>query len=604
MSIEDYLITKDPYRSTSLRPAWPHPLQLQHAAELQTRLAPLSDDISTILRGHGLPEDTLFLPYHATKADYPGGDQQVNLLYVRLRRDDEMPPRLEPVQGDLVKFLLEKGIDDVHVEIVNLDLCFSPSLFPLHPQAPIVIGFDRIKSHLVDILQQTLSSSWRLLCPFDVGSTEKEARPTLVVMVEPCTPGDWYNLSVSLKTTMRKAMEDQGDQDFEVEFLPGDLSYLSGGVSFENRIKTGETPAMGWSVGIRGDEGAGTFGGYTTLSQGGKVVKGVLTNYHVIRPSLNDQNSAILQRLDQHGRLGETVIQIESLAQPDRNATLADLDAEVGGIHARIQLYDDRIKERELMEARVPPSLLEMKNVNNQALPPLVEKRKIFEPKPHLLGEVMVTSGKAILGKKISDWAFIKLDGTASHYFKPNKMFAVPEEHQPRRYDPNLGRPLPEGSPLTEFGTLERGGYYVKLGRSTGVTAGICHGALACCHWTGSNRLRFDHNGRKTELSESVTEEFIIMSKTTDQAEYRQSSFAEKGDSGAFVVDIEGKICGLLYGATYGHYGPPGKTHFYANAGLSMNVPDLINSVKLRTVPRADNRKPKGPPSELGLPGY
>ena len=137
---------------------------------------------------------------------------------------------------------------------------------------------------------------------------------------------------------------------------------------------------------------------------------------------------------------------------------------------------------------------------------PLFEKRKIFEPMPHLLGEVMATSGKAILGRIISDWVFTKLDDTAYHYFKPNKMFAVPEEHQPHRYDPNLGRIRPECSPLTEFGTLEKGGYYAKLGRSTGVTGGICHGVLACCHWTGSNRLRFDHNGRKTELSESAIE--------------------------------------------------------------------------------------------------
>lgn len=35
-------------------------------------------------------------------------------------------------------------------------------------------------------------------------------------MVEPHTPGDWYNLSISLKTTMRKAMGDERDQDFEV----------------------------------------------------------------------------------------------------------------------------------------------------------------------------------------------------------------------------------------------------------------------------------------------------------------------------------------------------------------------------------------------------
>lgn len=78
------------------------------------------------------------------------------------------------------------------------------------------------------------------------------------------------------------------------------------------------------------------------------------------------------------------------------------------------------------------------------------------------------------------------------------------------------------------------------------------------------------------------------MSKTTDQAEYRQSLFAEKGS-----------VWGHLWPLR-----PPGKTHFYANAGLSMNVPDLINSIKLRTVPWADNGKPKGPPAELGLTGY
>lgn len=124
----------------------------------------------------------------------------------------------------------------------------------------------------------------------------------------------------------------------------------------------------------------------------------------------------------------------------------------------------------------------------------------------------MATSGKTILGKRITNWAFIKLDGTAYHYFKPNEiLFVVPEEHQPRHYDPNLDASYQNlGSPLTGFDTLEKGGYYVKLGRSTGVIGGICHGALACCHWTGSNRPRFDYNERKTGLSESVTEEIII----------------------------------------------------------------------------------------------
>lgn len=93
------------------------------------------------------------------------------------------------------------------------------------------------------------------------------------------------------------------------------------------------------------------------------------------------------------------------------------------------------------------------------------------------------------------------------------------------------------------------------------------------------------------------------MSQTTGQAEHQQSSFAEDGDSESLVLNIEGKICGLLYGATNGFYCPPGKRHLYANAGLAINLPGLTNSIKLRTVPRDDNGAPNGPPAELGLPG-
>ena len=65
------------------------------------------------------------------------------------------------------------------------------------------------------------------------------------------------------------------------------------------------------------------------------------------------------------------MITIESLSQQDCNATLANLDTEVDGIHARVQLHDNRNKERELMRAMVPPILVEMMDVNKEALPPL-----------------------------------------------------------------------------------------------------------------------------------------------------------------------------------------------------------------------------------------
>lgn len=137
-------------------------------------------------------------------------------------------------------------------------------------------------------------------------------------------------------------------------------------------------------------------------------------------------------------------------------------------------------------------------------------------------------SGKAVLGRRIMDWAFVGLtEEAAERFFGPNKMFAVPDDQAPKKYDSSLGPPIPEGTPLTEFGSLEKGKYYLKLGRSTGVTAGICNGALACCSWTGRNTRRYDHNGKPVDVSQEVTEEFVIVSKKRQRSEYEQASFAE-----------------------------------------------------------------------------
>lgn len=49
--------------------------------------------------------------------------------------------------------------------------------------------------------------------------------------------------------------------DVDIEFLPGNLSLLCGGVSYDKRLNYQGTPEMGSSIGIRGDDGEGTLGG-------------------------------------------------------------------------------------------------------------------------------------------------------------------------------------------------------------------------------------------------------------------------------------------------------------------------------------------------------
>lgn len=86
------------------------------------------------------------------------------------------------------------------------------------------------------------------------------------------------------------------------------------------------------------------------------------------------------------------------------------------------------------------------------------------------------------------------------------------------------------------------------------------------------------------------------MSKNKSHNKAQQSSFAEPGDAGSFIVDIEGKFCGVLYGSTSSFLGPRDKPH-YANAGLVMDIGDIANSIKLHSI--ASNRLP----AQLCLPG-
>lgn len=93
------------------------------------------------------------------------------------------------------------------------------------------------------------------------------------------------------------------------------------------------------------------------------------------------------------------------------------------------------------------------------------------------------TSAKAFLEKVLMDWAVVELTDESPKSSKPNELIRVPAEHRPEEYGPSLGSLLPEGRPLIGLGPLEKGGYYLNLGRSTGVTGDIFHGALACCQW-------------------------------------------------------------------------------------------------------------------------
>lgn len=168
MPLERYLIKTDPYRPTSLPGAWLFSLRLDLVPDLRRRILPLEKDIFRILYAHDFPHSLRFAAFLATKPRYPGGDVPINLLCVSLNPHDYMytpsPSRLGPAKDELFELFRRSGIE-MHVDIYNINYTFCPCLFGILPDDPAVAAFEKAKHRLVEILNQRLGSSWKVLMP-------------------------------------------------------------------------------------------------------------------------------------------------------------------------------------------------------------------------------------------------------------------------------------------------------------------------------------------------------------------------------------------------------------------------------------------------------
>ncbi|KAL1964467.1 hypothetical protein VTN77DRAFT_6893 [Rasamsonia byssochlamydoides] len=614
MSIEQYLYRSDPYRSTSVPNPLPYPLVANCASEsVKTRIQAYYSDILSILRDHGFQDRPLFAVDEVTKPGYPSGDTPVVMLRLKFRFQDVVPRVLGDAKDAIHSFLISHDIDGVHVEIVHLDRCFLPSLFAIDPSHHAVVIYEEIKRQLIDHLDVSLGSSWRVLSIFNVGRTEDNALPTIVVMVDPGTICDFSSLEHSIKRLLHAPTH----ISIAVEFLPGGASPLTTppreeeiqegdpGTSFLWRMSRDGHPKLGFSIGIKGERGGGTMGGFVTLSQNGITHKGILTNYHVIRPPSSSDKPLLLQA-DQFGssmfKRDATQVEVLYFADKDIKATLQDADNSI--CDRQEQLEKDRAEQRERKMVGARPSVGVQNRIEylEEQLTEFKEKQQIVRSMPFTLGKVLVSSGKSLVNNRILDWAFVEATNPAGEkFFGPNRMPAIPPPKIPSMY---TRRTLfaPEGVPLVEFGGLEKGSYYVKIGRTSNLTAGVCNGALAYCNWSERDGIRYDEKGTEVKVADNRTEEYVILDKSTRQTEHTQASFCEAGDSGSFIIDGNGKVCGLLYGELSGRCGPPGNQTTYVQAGLATSMPDIIESIRSRTTPRNANGSPAGSPAILALP--
>ncbi|KAL8856695.1 MAG: hypothetical protein Q9198_010760 [Flavoplaca austrocitrina] len=209
-------------------------------------------------------------------------------------------------------------------------------------------------------------------------------------------------------------------------------------------------------------------------------------------------------------------------------------------------------------------------------------KYRYLDTMPVSLGKTLVSSGKAVShNRKIMDWAFVTVSGNTqpvnnlSHqlYDPPagNKLPTIEEmagaKLTPERYGiqyPYI--PLTDGQHSTDLGKIQADRWYFKIGRTTGLTAGVCNGVES---YIFMNETRYLHDSEGNIIRAinpdptvdpnlvEYCEEWVIINAHSEKRVFTSHRpFCDNGDSGAFVWDSQGRLCGLLYGHVSGWCGP------------------------------------------------
>ena len=631
MSIEAYIDESDSFRSNSAPFRLPYPLKrealdTETCEHWNTAGVGLRPQINGILQTYGIQHIRWWLQvYNLSKPGYPNG--ALKTPTVRIELEGSKGRNFGDARDAIFRLLRQHGLNKFHVELIDLERCFEPSLFPLGPEHASVRFYNTIRDELATLISLRLTSRWSAMCIFSVGKTEKLARPSIVVMVKPLTNHNWSTLIVEVNAIILPKLAP--GQSLGIEFFPGERGLLTDepeeprGKSFAGEDFRFLSP--GSSMGIMNGTGGGTVGGFVNLTCNGITRRGILTNYHVVAPP----ESAPAHILLQADRYGSNISHQDStrttaifMALPDIDATKKVLEAN----STRLIKQSDAIREEQRLRIAAEARTLNSHNVQLKNLSAELYKRTTkldaLQQMPYTVGNVLVSSGKFMSSHQANtsinlDWAFVEVSTSVPLQRRLNELPRGSTQglHIKKPQDYGLdGTYVGDGLilPFQGFSKIEPGHWYFKQGRTTGITTGICHGTELYSPRSGNDLVRYNAEGKEVKATEGVNKEWIILDKELPglgRPEPIQKTFCLQGDSGSFVVNEHGEVAGLMYGNLRGHCGPSeqssteeGRT--YVNAGLVTSMDDVLTSIADKTIPRDGNQRPTGPPGVLSLPSW
>lgn len=507
MAIEYGLYASDEYRSTTLTPGFWHPLDERPISKSlhdrwESQKSWLLPMIGALLESQcgmscgtwgvrlvscskpGNQTETINQPTPIIKVQGPCG--QGESLYSSVARDQ-------------IKELLKTQSIEAEVEILSKKPKSERSLFALKPEEEAVRIYESVRDRLLEIVEDNLPTAWSMICVWSIGIDISNAGPAFVVFVDPGTVKDWSTLIFDLKRIINAAIPPKSSLIIDVEALPGGTGFLNletvddegmnededdndqGGMpGMDLSSQLCKSPWMGMSIGVDGERGGGTLGGFVELEVAGKEHSGFLTNWHVVQPPRNAdiaiKKASVRYGTNYFSTSDPTQVALHYMAEKDVESTKEGLDRTLAKATIQLQQEEGDNDCRVLFGSKPSLGYLMRKEMLVKEIADTEEKLRLVDALPAPIGRVIVSSRRSTTEKDglahIIDWAFVELGESSPPLVRQNKL--PPKD---AILDPKVWN-LPDPEIATGFGKLEGGKFYYKVGRTTGL---ICHGTKRTC---------------------------------------------------------------------------------------------------------------------------
>ena len=337
-----------------------------------------------------------------------------------------------------------------------------------------------------------------------------------------------------------------------------------------------------------------------TLNIAGQTHCGFLTNSHVVAPP-EGASAELKKRYDICGvsldndPLDPVRTRIHWMTVKDIDATKHAIKKERKACLDTAQDLEANIAECEEM-GRNHRAQDRRLDVIRKGLDSTDSATRLCSSMPRAMGDVLSSTGRGLSATGyIRDTAFVKVpeaDPTMwNHCLDSNKLL--------KSTAAGLSKKLPgdychrtdgqedvhrNPSAITGIGPLLKGSWYFKLGRTTDIITGICHGTEAYVNLGGGvMRTKYDTLGRKGAYEDvGFTTEYVILGSQTktDEREGGAHPFCDSGDAGSFIIDHNGEVVAQLFGFIKGMCGPS------SPAGLVTPMDRIVKDVELMSAPK------------------